>query len=321
MLKPRFFIHLIGTVLITKCVTTSSKAGYSSQTLTFATGSLFNQRTVSKIAKKSWLGDWVFRRDRLDLMDRALQNIKPDVFFMQEALEKDGSFAESDFNVLAANSLKGFTVSKFETQVAPETEEREMLAVAIANPLQFLAPPPEQKSLWQLGADGFLSVVEISDGSEPIVLFNVQLPTNAEQLDMWLAFLRERVRERLKVIGVCKKRLVLGGRIVPDQAARKFNEFLAEFELKDSSSGFCQIASRCYTAFSQNEIFMGIMGDQTPTQADRILLHRDSIVYESQRVFDIGTETKKYPEYGLTKLWASQRFGWRANVRLATCDK
>src|SRR5690606_23224324 len=71
-------------------------SGFDSRPLSIQTLALYNQRTSSRLSKRAWKGDWIFRRDRLELIDGELRNVRPDILAMLEVMERKSNPSESD---------------------------------------------------------------------------------------------------------------------------------------------------------------------------------------------------------------------------------
>jgi len=299
----------------------SRSTAFDSRPLTLQTISLFNQRTPSRLAKRSWKGDWIFRRDRLELIDQELKNTKPDVLLLQEMVEKIGSSSESDWRILAAGSLSDYEWRQQQVDEYADTQETEALAVAALLPAKFSGDSPLRPETWVMGKDGYLMATSIDYEDQPVTVFDVQMPAaGSDNSYLWYSFVQERILDKLKKQKRCAKRLVVGGYLPGDENARRFAEFVGSLQLKDVSSGFCQIASRCYTATPTNDMFMATVGDESPTRTDRIFVHQSAFIYTSARNFEESDASNHYArDFGLTRLWPTQRFGWVAQVRLARC--
>ena len=116
--------------------------------------------------------------------------------------------------------------------------------------------------------------------------------------------------------------MVVGGYLPGDIGARRFREFIESLELVDSSIGFCQVASSCYTSTPSNDIFMATVGDAAPTRADRIFVHKSAVIYTSGRTFVQPDTNNRYSKsFGLPKLWPTQRFGWGISSRFSKCSE
>jgi len=298
-------------------------AGLDTSTITIQTASLFNQKVPSRIGTRNWNGDWIFRRDRLVAFDRALRNIKPDILLLQEVLAKRGAFAEVDRNILMSGALEDFGWTDRVAQEFDDMQEVQTMAVVTAPSVPVLAKPnPEVRDFWLIGNDGFLmaTIVEIDD--QPVVVFNVQMPQQLGQKYLWYTFLEERIAEWLKIAKTCNKRVIVGGYLPGDQDSKRFNDMMVRIGLRDSSAGFCEVASNCHTATPLNEMFLATVGDETPSQPDRVLVPQSASVLASGRnLLENEAENRWTKDFGLTRMWPTQRFGWRAAVRLARCTR
>lgn len=297
-------------------------SGYDTRALTVETVSLFNQRQPSRISKKSWVGDWIFRRSRLELIDNEIKNLKPDVLMLQELMAKRGSTAESDQAILAAGSLANYGWRLDLVEDYLDTLEQEYLGFALAFPQKFSQLDGDKRQIWNMGAGGYLSVATFEYEGQPIDIFNVRLPDKSEGYQIWYSFLEERIIERLRSFRHCPKRVIVAGLMPGSEENPRFRSLLQRARLKDTAVGFCQIPSRCYTATPTNEIFMATEGEKSPVRTDRILVSESAYVYGSGRVFDDPDSSPRYGnDLGVSQLWPTQRFGWMSQIRLARCNE
>lgn len=296
-------------------------SSYDSRSISIETLSLFNQRENSNVSQKSWRGDWLFRRERLELVDRELRSIRPDVMVFQQLMTKKGSPSDSDRNILGSGSLGGYAWDVFRAREYEDTGEEHFNAVAVGLPVQ-LAPIELKSRSWAVGLDGYVSVSVLQLEGDPILLFNVEMPTNDRNLGLWYQFLEEKIVEVLKSsTQFCPERLVIAG-VLPSGFGTSGQGYVEKLELRDVSEGMCEIASDCYTGTPLNELFMVTSGNQQPGHMDRIYVHRTAIIASSTVVFkNMEPATRYGANYGLSRLWPSQRFGWGSSVRLAKCSR
>ena len=297
------------------------QSDYDSRPLTIQTLSLFNQKTPSKYSRTNWNGDWVFRRDRLDLVDIVMRNSKPDIAVLQEVMARRGNTAESDSGILLAGAFADYTWTEQIVLEHSDTHENQSMAVVSAVSLKVKSErDPAIRESWQIGTDGFLTATTLDFDGDPIAVFNVQMPARIGQKYLWYTFVEDQIVARIKRLGICRNRLVIAGFLPADQDSKRFNDFMRRLQLRDSSVGFCQIAGKCHTATSINELFMATVGDETPGQLDRVLVHQSAVVYSAGRNFDNSDPNSRYVKnFGISRLWPTQRFGWLSQVRLAKC--
>lgn len=296
--------------------------GFDQRPITVQTLSLFNQRDPSRLVKRSWKGDWILRRDRLDLIDGELRNTKPDILLLQDMIAKVGSTAESDRRILSAGALIDYEWRDRKVESYADTQEIQSLGIAVGVPYRFVKDAEGERDLWLMGTGGYLEAATVDYEGQPVTVFNVQMPLQTDTSYLWYSFVQERVTERLKRTRACPKRVVIGGLMPGDEGARRFAQFVQTLQLRDVSSGFCQIASKCFTATPTNDIYMATIGDESPTRVDRIFAHQSALVYSSVRDFDDSDPNNRYArEFGLSRLWPTQRFGWVAQLRLARCSE
>lgn len=319
--------HLVPLVLLFLCQGCvvdlfGRTSGFDQRPITVQTVSFFNQRSNTRLTKKSWKGDWIFRRDRLEMIDAELKNSKPDLLMLQEVVSKVGSTAESDHHILAAGSLADYEWRERQVEEYPDTQEVQYMALGVGVPYKFIDSAGGDREVWIMGTGGYLMAATVDYEDQPVAVFNVQMPPQTDNSYLWYSFVQERILDRLAQKKICPKRVLVGGYLPGDEGAVRFATFLKKLNLKDTSSGFCQIDSKCYTSTPTNDIFMATVGDEAPTRTDRLFAHQSSYVYSSTRNFEDSDPNNRYArEFGLTRIWPTQRFGWVANLRMARCDK
>ena len=156
---------------------------------------------------------------------------------------------------------------------------------------------------------------------KPIVLVNLQMPDTSQKADVWYDFVRGEIRELLKVLSMCPQRLILAGYIPGSSIWAGYSELLQEFNLKDTTTGFCEAASDCLTTSPQNDLFAAINRGQAASHSERILVHADTIIFSSGTAMSkMRPMSENGPQYGVHRLWASPKFGWESELRLASCQ-
>jgi hypothetical protein len=73
----------------------------------------------------------------------------------------------------------------------------------------------------------------------------------------------------------------------------------------------------------QNEIYLADQSEDAPVGiADRILVSKSATIYSAARnLANNETKDSSAKQFGLTRMWASHRFGWQATIKLPTCDE
>lgn len=322
MITRSTFITL-AAFFLTACVTTyEGVTGLSDEPIVVSTLDLFAQNETPK-GRKPWLGDWEFRRDRLEIVDAALRDLRADVVVFQNALRRTGSASEADDLILKSGSLARFEWQDVAIESLVESGEDRLLAVSVARPGNVqLASQSGDRSYWQLGVDGHVAMflVSLRPNAEPVLVVNVLMPSRRDQVGLWYSFLKERVMERVSSKQVCSGRVIISGFLPEEQDSKRAAEFLTQLNLRDTAAGVCQNASRCQTATSANGIYSLTRGDEGFGQMDRILVHKSTEILNAGLVFTESRDSAYYREsYGLSKVWASQRYGWSARFRLPSC--
>lgn len=285
--------------------------------------SLFNQRTGKATSGVQWGGDWLFRRERLLLVDKFLRDRKPDVLVMQEVMSRDGSFSESDLNIVGTQSLSGYKWDELEVNDYPDTGETEFHAVGSGLPVRPVRIPPTIQRYWSLGKGlGHVTLFILELDQRQIPVFNVEAhPGTAADHDLVFASLTKIIRDAVLRDHYCPKRIIIAGRMPASYTSQALANFYDALQIKDVSAGFCELASDCYTASPINEIYMKTSNGQVPSQMDRILVHRSAFVQSAATVLNVPEDDDSFVStYGMSKVWPTERFGWYSNVRLQRCD-
>jgi len=298
---------------------------YDEHSFVVQTIDLFNQRDLSKATgtPASWRGDWIFRRLRLAAVDRQLHGNRPELLILQSAMEREGSPSESDSAILGAGVLNGYDWREVPAITYGDTNESQNLAVAVALPLkinrQLLGTSHDS---WKMGEGGFLTLTVVDYESQPLSIFNVQMPPEERGEFPWYTFVQERVTEHLRDKHQCNKRVIIAGYMPGDLASRRIAEMLETLQMKETSRGFCFQPDRCFTSTINNEMFMLSAADTTSQQTNKIFVQEDTDVYSNNVVMNEAESAPYYiRRFGLTQLWPTQRYGWSATIRLARCDK
>ncbi|RYZ58403.1 MAG: hypothetical protein EOP07_07160 [Proteobacteria bacterium] len=283
---------------------------------------VFNQRTPSSLSNKNWKGDWLFRRERLELIDEQLRITRPDIIVFQEVLTRRDSPSESDINILSAGALEGYEWDASLVQSYRDTQEMQYNTTAVGLPVKLVSRDITLKSVWPIGVDGAMSFSLLELDQNPIVLINLQMPDATQRADAWYSFVRTELRSLLKATGICPQRMIVSGHIPGSSIWKGYSEFLSEFNLKDTTSGFCEAASDCLTTSTQNDLFAAINNGQGASHSERVLVHSESIIFSSGTAMaKLRPTSVNGPQYGVHRLWASPAFGWETELRLARCSK
>lgn len=296
-------------------------SGYDKQPLTIQTLNLFNQRIPSSMARKNWKGDWLFRRDRIELVDAELRSSKPDILMLQGAMERDGSASESDVRILARGALEGYAWDTKEVATWRDTGELENMAVAVGLPVRVVSVGSASTSIRRFGGNGQVVFSELSLDQTPVLIFNVRMPDGAVRPEAFRSlakFIRQKVREKAS----CLKRVIVGGTMPSSMTVDSTRVMVSSLQLRDVSDGYCEVESDCFTGSPINEIFMVTQGDASPSRMDRIYIHQSGKVLSSAAVFNTPRTINRYAStYGISRLWPSRRFGWGGTIRLASCTE
>jgi hypothetical protein len=339
------WLAFLGALTLSGCATLfSAELQHDDRPVTIHTLNMFNQRTQSTASTIPWRGDWMFRRERLALVDHVFLRARPDILLLQESMARRGSPTDSDTAILGAGALKDTVWTEEIVREFTDTDEIQTLAIGVAPPLKILlespketspdvqdpsrspedtmSPTNEERSLWLVGSDGYLLVISADMEGHPLAIANLQLPSEIGSATHWYGFIQSRLEDFLRARGICHARLIVGGRLPAATESPRLTSLVETLRLKDSSDGFCPVASRCYTASPTNELFASTVSDQSGLQADRIFLPADAIVFQSERTMDApSNDISLARSFGLTALWPTQRFGWMTETRLPRCPE
>ena len=314
--KCRFVCLLMVGFCLQGCVGFSS---YDDLTVSIETLALFNQRRSADYKGEDWRGDWLFRRERLELIDTGLRKTKPDLIFFQELMARRGSPSDSDRNILMRGALQGYDWDYFPVRYWSDTQENEFHAVAFGLPIRSEEYTIELKRFWKLGADGGVTLSVIRLLGQRVLLFNTMAPSLMDD-GRWYQDLDNALTEALKLKPTCLERVIIAGYLPLKFNSFWYNQFKSRFSLKDTAEGVCEVASDCYTASLDNEIFASASGNESPGQKDRILVHKNVRVFNSGAIFRSPKEVSDLKgKYGLKKIWPSLRYGWGALIQLPRC--
>ena len=293
---------------------------HQGRSISILTVNLFNQRLMAEGADNNWKGDWLFRRERLEIVDLSIMSMRPDLILFQELLGRRGSPSESDRSILSYGSLDGYQWGLSRTDFFEDTQEEEYLGLAIGSPLSL---DEEVDSYWgKLGSDGRYSLRGILIEGQPFWVVNVSMPSNSEETNKAYEVLRKNILELQGKLSFCNERLIVAGYLPSDVTLPNYQKLLETFQLKDTSLGFCEIYSQCYTATTENEVFRNTSQGKSEAQVDRILAHNETIVYAGKIALDdekASTERARF--YGLSNHWPTRRYGWSTILRLTQCRK
>ena len=311
---------LLTAIFGSGCIILKSHSNYDNREIVVQTASLFNQRQVNELKGPDWKGDWIFRRDRLELIDREFRLTRPDLAILQDVLAKKGSRSDSDTKILAEGGLYGYQWHAHPVSFYPDTGEEQFHAIAVSLPLKLNQSQSYSYKSWNFGVNGYLAFTRVETTDQPLLVFNVQMPSGGTGSLLWYQFLVDRISEVLRANKICRKRLVIGGYLPGNPLSPQYKAFLKSFDLKDSGAGLCSVASDCFTETPLNEIFMLSSAESISSHTDKILIHKRTLVTGGNIILNKPHPSKEYQEkYGLSNLWPSHRYGWTASFRLAKC--
>lgn len=302
---------------------TKTVSKFDDQPISIYTVNLFNQRTPPIQSQVNWKGDWLLRRERLSLVDQAFERNRPDLIIVQEAMARQGSPSESDIHILSFGSLEKYQWSLSIVHSYPDTEENEMLAIAAGPPIS-LDPTQALIHSDKLGVNGSYSLYKASIKEKGLWILNVDMPKSSQELDVWYKVLSRALREIQLREMFCNQRLVVSGYLPGNSTWPHYQDFLNQFELKNTSLGFCDEDQECSTTLKDNPLYnLTLKDNEEEGQVDRILVHRDSLVQKSGPSLNRPMRRKslKTQKYGFDTIWPTRRSAWSSLVLLPSCQK
>ena len=295
------------------------ESAYDTSKITFQTLSIFNQREAP--AKNShWKGNWIFRRERLASIDQILRGAKPDILVLQEVMAKQNSPYDSDQYILGAGALLGYDWQSVQIETYQDTHEVESLSVVSGLPVYKDPYEDERKRMWSLGHGSFLGAFIVTMESQEIAIFNLKISEQVAGQGIWYQYIIDRVKEYISRYKLCPKRIVIAGSFESPVNQQDYQTMLEELQLSDSSLGFCEQESNCYTQTTENPIFRLTKGDARPRRASRILTHKSSLVYSSNRNFNSFNWQQQFTDFFTDrKVNPTQNYGWISSIRFGRC--
>ena len=307
-------------LLLTSCISSSGgpeRAGYDKSPLNVYTFSMFNQivESAPEIA-----GDWVLRRERLQALDEQIRVGIPNVLVMQEVMKRQGSVIDSDVAILSAGSLSEFEFFVSKTSSHSPTYEDQSLAVAVGLPAQFNRFVQQSgETLVQIGKSSFVQFGVADLGGNLSLIGNVQIDRKDNEVATYLN-LASAVNRWLSRKELCPFRIIIGGYFpYPQKGMTVLKELTG---LKDTSEGACIRKNDCLTSTSLNEFSRLADGERPPAREDFVLVHNETIVFDSRRSLIDEVDGLSIGEKGVKrslKYWFSERAAWRSVVRLPIC--
>lgn len=295
----------------------SRNSVFDQKKISIQTLSLFSQEENPRSPNAPWHGDWIFRRERLTLVDRELRKNKADLLIMQNELTRKGNPYDSDRNILLAGALIGYQWYDIGIKESQDTEEVESLSLATNLPLR-IDMRTKATQVWDLSSGGHLALNTVNLEGQPILVFNIDMNDEPENIHKLAEVLNGFKDEP----PLCAKRMIIAGSFAGEESDGRYLRFKEAFNLVDTSQGICEEERVCDTSSSTNDIMRVTRGDLRPMRTDRILVHRSALIYQSGLNFNRTTkDSDRFTNYGLQKIWPTQRYGWMADIRLARCPE
>lgn len=308
---------------------------------------MFSQRIPNKRLGENgidWRGDWLFRRERLKLLDSLFYSRLSNIIFLQGVLEKKGDPNDQDLKVLTAGALRDYRWESQVFQFYEDTWEEESLALGVSFPLKLKETAENENSenidekertladRLILEPEFAIYYVKVDYDGEDLLLVNIKFrPEMAEKyLDSYSTYIDKnkiysKVVASLKSIisksKVCDKRIIVAGYMPNALQNLEFLTSLAELGLKSTHEIYCPILSECFTQKIDNQIFSKSTLEKNEQLSDLILVPVDANVHLAMRGNTEAAISSIYTNqsYEITKIPASIRDAWISRVEIKSC--
>lgn len=308
--------------LVSSCVTAGNAefSGYEDKRLIVQVVSLFPQLKTPSVEDSNWTGDWIFRRERMDLLDKQLSEIKPDIILLQDLVFRKYSPGESEFNLLASGALTDYDWHITKTGMIAETEETTASALAMALPLKIeLLKTLNSKSKWDIGEENSYVIFTRFKTLEGDAGF-ISVKLDSLNSGFWYKRISDAISSLISSSGICPERFIIAGRLPEDKIEGSDYEMFSKLGFKDAASEFCSDLRVCYTEDQKNPIRRKIQTDAINQRSLRIFVHGRTNVYSGLRNL---MRTRVFPDkeskYGLKEYSASDSYGWISSLGFPTC--
>ena len=236
-------------------------------------------------------------------------------------MAKQGSPYDSDQYILGAGALLGYDWQNVQIATYRDTHEVESLSVVSGLPVYKDPYEDERKRMWSLGNDSYLAAFIVTMENQEIAIFNLKISEKVAGQQIWYQYIVNRVKEYIDRYKLCPKRVVIAGSFESPVNQQDYQNMLDKLQLSDSSLGFCEQENNCYTQNTENPIFKLTRGDAQPRRTSRILIHKSSLVYSSNRNFNSFDWQHQFDRlFTNRKVNPTQDYGWISSIRFGRCQ-
>lgn len=302
-----------------------TKSRFDSRKTSLQSILLYSETLSHESTKNDYSQDqegWVLRRERLKIIDSELRENQPDIVAFQGLVSREFSPYDSDLYILSSGSLQGYKWQRFSTGDNDERNEIDSTAIAVGLPKNFTHLEMRKRKIWNFGDKGFLAAFVILVEGIPTPIYIINL--NQSELDkkFFLKTTSALIEKYIKKYQLCAKRMIVFANISVDEDIKAYEDVLNHLQLKDSSQGLCSVSLNCATSDPENNFNFMLFGDHKPERNNRILLHKETIVYSSKRNLDKKRESnvlKLLNKDGEGSIYPSPYYGWLTTMRLPIC--
>ncbi len=255
------------------------------------------------------LGNWIYRRQRLDRITKEIYAEKPDVIFANQILKKSSNENESDEVILSYDALKEYHWELTQTQTNSLTDEVEYGGFIIDKKYNIDSP---LRTFKLEETNAYIQTIGIKWLAQSIVLIHIQSPQQYDQAtkEKWDSFLEERITILLKEKSTCHNRYVIAG-YLPESKLPNFKAITDEYQ---NTTLTCE---NCQTATNDNKLYTS-----HPSQKDLYGFVDQYWVSKKTKTFSTNTillPTQKDSTFEDDHYSWQRRYGLKLKVRLPIC--
>lgn len=300
--------------------------GHDSRALVIQTLNFYDQNSTSLSSRHHETilkGDWVFRRERLGLLDHALRLARPDVFIGQQFISRLESPTDADDSILLAGALSGFEIEKTAHPLTKKKNEEEFLLTAVSPPLRIVSPPGVDRQddiLLESDGEGFAGVTLIEAEGFRVGIINVDFKAVPHNPATFYDHLSEMISKHVETKSFCQERMVIAGSLPGGENSPHLSKFLSRFSLVDVKPAECRDKSSCPNASEENPLYRYAYPGAATMKLDYILVSENAEIINSSRSFNLTSEDSEYARsIGFARLPIAPRAGWSVEIKFPRC--
>jgi hypothetical protein len=263
--------------------------------------------------------DWIFRRERIGLLDTSLRNNKADILFIQQGQQVPGSPVDADDAILRAGALSGYDIEKRPYNDQDPDDDQDIFVTAVTAPFRITSASYATSHI-ELGVDAMISVADVE--GLPIILINADSSyAKPDVRKDFYKILADALTKVLELKKTCANRIIIAGTLPEITDGYSMEQFLSQFNLVEVVSDQCKEKDACVTYTHENVLYKALIGKpRVHERIDRILVHQDTDIDQSTIAFNQVFPASEYAaKEGLPNLSISTHYGWSGEFKFARC--